>query len=155
MKSMKRRSFEGGFSLIELLIVMAIIGVLAGIAFQQFQGSVRKANEAAAVAAISTIKLAQAKYQIDHKQYATFPQLFDAGYLDKRFNAETPRDRGYVFEITLVDDGARTSATFKVNANPESASGMGATGKIFYYSEPDAPIFFSDKGPASADDKIL
>lgn len=41
-----------GFSLIELLIVIAIIGILAGVIIPQFYGSVRKANEAAAVSTL-------------------------------------------------------------------------------------------------------
>ena len=142
--------------MIELLIVIAIIGVLAGIAIPTYQSSVRKANEAAAVAAVNTIKLAEAKYVIDHKgHYGTFEQLFAEGLLDKRFNVERPHIRGYMFTITLVNLPERAGATFKLNADPESAVGLGATGKIFYYTEPDAPIFFSTDGPASSEDEVL
>ena len=54
------------------MIAIAIIGILAAIVIPTYQGSVRKANEASAVAALNTIKLAQAKYTIDHKgEYGT------------------------------------------------------------------------------------
>lgn len=156
MKARKTKPRAQGFTLIELLIVVAIIGVLAAIATTTYQSSIRKANEAAAVAAMNTIKLAEAKYVIGHKDnYGTFAQLFAEGYLDKRFNVERPRVRGYVFTITLVDLPERPGALFKLSADPESAAGLGATGKIFYYSEPDTPIFFSKDGPASSEDEVL
>jgi hypothetical protein len=81
--------------------------------------------------------------------------LVAEGYLDKRFTVERPHIRGYVFAITLIDMPEKPAATFKINANPESAEGISATGRIFYYSEPDAPIFYSKDGPASSDDEVL
>ena len=66
-----------GFTLIELLIVVAIIGILIGIVVPTYQGSVRKANEAAAVGTLNALRVAEAKYVIDHKgEYGTFRQLF-------------------------------------------------------------------------------
>jgi prepilin-type N-terminal cleavage/methylation domain-containing protein len=144
-----------GFTLIELLIVMAIIGILAGILIPVYQNSVSKANEAAAVAALNTIKVAQAKYVIDKGNYGTFSQLVDAGYLDKRFKVESPHIRGYIFMLTMIDAPQKAAASFKLNVNPESAEGIGATGRYFYYSEPDVPILFSDKGPAGPEDPVL
>jgi len=145
-----------GFTLIELLIVIAIIGILAGVAIPLYQGSVRKANEAAAVGTLNSIRVAQAKYVIDHKgQYGTFRQLFEQGYLDKRFNADQPLERGYVFVITLVPKSNGKAATFSVNANPEQAQGIGATGRNFYYLDPESGICFSNVGPATAADETL
>jgi len=145
-----------GFTLIELLIVIAIIGIMAGIAIPLYKSSVRKANEAAAVSTINSIRVAQAKYVIDHKgQYGTFRQLFEEGYLDKRFNADQPHERGYIFVITLVPKSEGKAATFNVNANPEQSSGIGATGRNFYYLDPESGICFSTVGPATAADETL
>src|SRR5687767_3186295 len=128
-----------GFTLIELLIVIAIIGILVAIVVPAYQSSVRKANEASAVGSLNAIRVAQAKYVIDHKsQYGTFRQLFEEGYLDKRFNADQPHNRGYVFVITLVPKTEGKAATFSVNANPEQSQGIGATGKNFYYLDPES-----------------
>ena len=94
---------SAGFTLIELLIVIAIIGALVAIVVPAYQSSVRKANEASAVATLNAVRIAQAKYVVDHKgQYGTFIQLFEEGYLDKRFNYDTPHNRGYVFVMTLI-----------------------------------------------------
>jgi len=156
MQNVVSRSCRRGFTLIELLIVIAIIGILLGIAVPAFKSSVRKANEAAAVATLNTIRVAEAKYIIDHKgQYATFRQLFEQGYLDKRMNHEQPHDRGYVFVITLIPKTENTVATFSVSANPEQSQGIGATGRNFYYMDPESGICFSDSGPATAADETL
>jgi prepilin-type N-terminal cleavage/methylation domain-containing protein len=145
-----------GFTLIELLIVIAIIGVMAGIAIPLYKSSVRKANEAAAVSTLNTIRAAQANYVIDHKgQYGEFRQLFEQGYLDKRFNSDQPHERGYVFVITLVPKSEGKVATYKLNANPEQSDGLGATGKNFYYLDPESGICFSSTGPATAKDETL
>ncbi len=145
-----------GFTLIELLIVIAIIGILLGVLIPTYQSSVRKANEAAAVATLNAIRVAETKYVSDHKgQYGTFRQLFEDGYLDKRMNFDKPHDRGYVFVITLVAKSEDKVATFSVNANPEQSQGIGATGRNFFYVDPESGICFSKTGPATAADDTL
>ena len=156
MRNANKISRRKGFTLIELLIVIAIIGILLGAIVPLDQSSVRKANEAAAVATLHAIRVAEAKYVIDHKgQYATFQQLFEQGYLDKRMNHDQPHDRGYVFVITLIAKSENTVATFSVSANPEQSQGLGATGRNFYYMDPDSGICFSNTGPATAADDTL
>jgi prepilin-type N-terminal cleavage/methylation domain-containing protein len=155
-RGVSRKRSRNGFTLIELLIVIAIIGVMAGIAIPLYKSSVRKANEAAAVSTLNTIRAAQANYVIDHKgQYGEFRQLFELGYLDKRFNSDQPHERGYVFVITLVPKSEGKVATYKLNANPEQSEGLGATGKNFYYLDPESGICFSTTGPATAADETL
>ena len=145
-----------GFTLIELLIVIAIIGILIGIAVPMYKSSVRKANQAAAVATLNAIRVAEASYVIDHKgQYGTFRQLFEEGQLDKRMNHDQPHDRGYIFVITLTPKTENTVATFSVNANPEQSVGISATGRNFYYMDPESGICFSSTGPATAADDTL
>ena len=156
MRNHPLRTRTSGFTLIELLIVISIIAILAAIIIPTYKGSIRKANEAAAVAAINTIKVAEAKYAINHKdQYGTFSQLFAEGYLDKRFKTERPNVRGYLFTLTLIGKPEKAAVSFQLNANPEISEGVGATGKVFYYSEPDAGIYASNEGPASPDDDLL
>jgi prepilin-type N-terminal cleavage/methylation domain-containing protein len=156
MRNAKNKSRCKGFTLIELLIVIAIIGILIGIIVPAFKSSVRKANEAAAVATLNAIRVAEAKYVIDHKgQYGTFQQLFEQGYVDKRMNYDQPHERGYVFAITLIAKSENTVATFSVSANPEQSQGLGATGRNFYYMDPESGICFSNTGPATAADETL
>lgn len=154
LKSLKPQA--RGFTLIELLIVIAIIGILAGIIIPTYKTSIRKANEAAAVTTVNTIKVAQAKYVMGpNGKYGSFSELVKEGLLDKRFNTESPIIRGYKFTITLVSINDRPATTFQLSANPEISEGISATGNIFYYSEPDTGIFVNKDRPASSEDEIL
>lgn len=145
-----------GFTLIELIITIAIIGILVAVIVPTFKSSVRKANEASAVSSLNAIKVAEAKFVSDHKeQYGTFKQLFDDGYLDRRFSGEQPHHRGYIFILTLTPKSDGKAASYSINANPEQWEGVGATGKNFYYTDPDNPITFARERPATVADDML
>jgi len=54
-----------------------------------YQSSVRKANEAAAVATINAIRVAEAKYVSTTRTNGSCRELFEQGYLDKRMNYDS------------------------------------------------------------------
>jgi type IV pilus assembly protein PilA len=66
-----RQSSEEGFSLIELLIVIAIILIILGIALPQMSKTQMQSREMAAIATLRTINTEEVQYQSQFGQYAT------------------------------------------------------------------------------------
>ncbi|MDQ2695600.1 MAG: prepilin-type N-terminal cleavage/methylation domain-containing protein [Pseudomonadota bacterium] len=64
-----------GFTLIEIMIVLAIVGVLAAVAYPSYQAHVFKTRRADAIAALHAVQLAQEKWRASHTAYATLADL--------------------------------------------------------------------------------
>src|SRR6267378_8205525 len=73
------RKRQAGFSLIELLIVVAIILVIAAIAIPSFLSSRMSANEASAVASVRTISTAETAYATAYAAIGYSVALIDLG----------------------------------------------------------------------------
>ncbi|MBD1568639.1 MULTISPECIES: pilin [Aliivibrio] len=67
---MKKRQGQKGFTLIELMIVVAVIGVLSAIAMPQYQKYVAKAEVASALATLTGVKTNVEAYAVEN---GTFP----------------------------------------------------------------------------------
>src|SRR5687767_11992089 len=88
-----------GFSLLELLIVVAIILIIATIAIPSLLRSRQAANESAAVANLRTINTAQVTYSSSGTSYGTMAGLIASGLLDETF---TGTKAGYSYTITAA-----------------------------------------------------
>jgi type IV pilus assembly protein PilA len=62
---------EKGFTLIELMIVIAIIGILAAIAIPQFNSYRSRSYNAGALSDMKNIQTAMEAYYVDHQKYPT------------------------------------------------------------------------------------
>jgi general secretion pathway protein G len=78
----RNRSGESGFTLVELMIVMTIIGILAAIAIPSYIRSVQKAKEAVLKEDLHTMRTAIDSYTVDkEKAPQSLDDLVQAGYL--------------------------------------------------------------------------
>lgn len=77
-----------GFTLTELMIVVAIIGIVSAIAYPSYQSYTQKTRRAAAQAALTEAAAQQEQYYLNMKTYATsmagmnMPTTTDGGYYD-------------------------------------------------------------------------
>lgn len=66
-----RSSRPPGFSLIELMIAIAVIGLLAAVALPTFMDSIRKSRRTDAIAAMAAIQQAQERWRANNPAYTT------------------------------------------------------------------------------------
>ena len=155
-----RRAYrdERGFNLIELMIVIAIIGLLIGVGTIAWNAVIKAGNEAAAAQSVDNIRKFQAQYASRNKgNFATFDELIAKAGLDEKFKGEKPLVNGYVYTITVEQASSNRPAFYSITADPQVSEGVSATGSRHYYTDSSlSTIKGTDENrPAKADDPSI
>ena len=125
---------NGGFSLLELLIVVAIILIIATIAIPSLLRSRQSANETHAVANLKTVNTAEVQYLSNSQgRYGAIPDLITAGMIDARYGPGG--SAGYDYDIQLALNALDYTAT-------ATAQGANA-GRYDFFTRPDYVIRYS------------
>jgi prepilin-type N-terminal cleavage/methylation domain-containing protein len=140
------RNKQKGFSLIELLIVVAIILIIAAIAIPNLIRSKMAANEASAVASLRTYNTSIVAYSTTYQTDpstdlsqlgpATTPSSTSADLVDSLLGSATPVKSGYSFTYTPGTPTGGVYTTYTIVAIPSNSS----TGQRYFFTDQSGVI---------------
>ena len=107
---MQRRA---GFTLIELMVTIAIVAILAAIAIPMFGEQMSKGRRSEAMSTLTNLQLKQERWRSNHGSYATFDELNGSAAASTAFNAAQDN---YDFSVS-----ANTGTDVLLTATPKNA----------------------------------
>jgi prepilin-type N-terminal cleavage/methylation domain-containing protein len=94
-----------GFTLIELMIVVVIIGILAAVALPKFSGMSKSAKQVEADPILKEVYTLQQAYYTRYNRYGTGTELATHGFLTELSNVATAHGEGRYFWIEITGTG--------------------------------------------------
>jgi type IV pilus assembly protein PilE len=122
--SLKNSPAAGGFTLIELMIIVAVIGLLAAVALPSFLDSVRKGRRAEGIAALTQVQQAQERWRANSGSYADNDKLTVAA-AEGGLGLGATTSSGY-YAIAISD---ATASGYTVTATAQSGTSQASDSK--------------------------
>ena len=110
-----------GFSLLELLIVITIIGILAGIAYPSYMNSLVKGSRGAAKAYLMEVAQKQQQFLLDNRAYGTEAEI--------KALVPEPKEFSNFYTLTIATP-AGNPPTFTATATPKAGTRQAGDGAL-------------------------
>lgn len=116
-----------GFTLIELMIVVAIVAILAMVAYPSYQDSVRKGRRAEARRGLAELQILQERHRTNNTSYATSLTLPTSDYYTFSIKSGSVSSTGYTLEADPKDQQADDTACDPISLQVSATNGVTRT----------------------------
>ena len=146
IRSIVGRKRGAGFTLVELIMVCAVLSIIVTLALPGLATAKRRTNETSAITSLRTISSAQSQHRVRNGTFTDVSTLETIGFLDQNFS--DGEKSGYIFENAQ----APTSSNWARRANPTT---VGVTGNRRYYVDTSGVIRHNDSGLSGPTDPAI
>ena len=119
-----------GFTLIELMITVAVVGILAAIAYPSYQDQVRKSRRAAAQASMLEIAQKQMQVFLDIRSYSAAADAATIAGAPLRVALSSSVTSFYTVSVAAPAPAANAAPTFTVTAVPQGTQSADSCGTL-------------------------
>jgi prepilin-type N-terminal cleavage/methylation domain-containing protein len=141
-----RNRRESGFTLMEVLIVAAVLAIIIAIVLPAIASARKHTNESAAVANLRSVSSAQLQYRTRYGDFGDIDELETASLLDASY--EDGMKTGYEF----ISAENPSSSTWSVTATPVTP---GVTGDRFFFIDESGVIRYREGESAGNEDSAV
>jgi type IV pilus assembly protein PilE len=128
-----------GFSLLELMIVLVVVGILGAVAFPQYKDYIKRGYRSQAEQALMEIASKQSQYILDARGYADIMGTSGLNWSSSGWTcsntSSTPQCSNNYYNISVTVNNSATPPTFTISAVPKAGTTVASDGTLNYGSD--------------------